>query len=297
MKTSSATCRYIGNRSLWFMFALWCACVGVPAHAQTVEYIHTDALGSPIAVTNANQQVIERSEYAPYGDLLNRPDTDGPGYTGHVLDAATGMNYMQQRYYDPSIGRFLSVDPVTALEKPITNFTRYVYALNSPYKFTDPDGREIRISGSQEYKKMVALDIGAIKAGTGGAALVNRLEKSEHVITIQETVQENKTAPSSWDAQVPGRGSDAKVLFDTNSLLGGTDTEGRRARPPYVGLAHEFGHAEEMINGVWKTNNDAPPGGTPPSEVYSMKVENMVRREHGLPERASYYEKDERNEP
>lgn len=49
---------------------------------------------------------------------------------------------MQQRYYDPSIGRFLSVDPVTAYDKPITNFCRYCYARNDPYKFTDPDGRD-----------------------------------------------------------------------------------------------------------------------------------------------------------
>jgi RHS repeat-associated protein len=60
-----------------------------------------------------------------------------------VEDAATGLVYMQQRYYDPTIGRFLSVDPVTALEKPLTNFNRYVYTLNNPYKFTDPDGRDV----------------------------------------------------------------------------------------------------------------------------------------------------------
>ena len=48
---------------------------------------------------------------------------------------------MQQRYYDPTCGCFLSVDPVTAYQKPLTNFGRYVYANNNPYKFTDPDGR------------------------------------------------------------------------------------------------------------------------------------------------------------
>lgn len=48
---------------------------------------------------------------------------------------------MQQRYYDPSIGRFLSVDPVTAHAKPGQNFNRYWYGNNNPYKFTDPDGR------------------------------------------------------------------------------------------------------------------------------------------------------------
>jgi hypothetical protein len=56
---------------------------------------------------------------------------------------------MQQRYYDQSIGRFLSVDPVTAHEKPGQNFNRYWYANNSPYKFVDPDGRQVAINNNQ----------------------------------------------------------------------------------------------------------------------------------------------------
>jgi RHS repeat-associated protein len=47
-----------------------------------------------------------------------------------------------QRYYDPQIGRFLSVDPVTADSAGGTNFNRYWYGNNNPYKFTDPDGRQ-----------------------------------------------------------------------------------------------------------------------------------------------------------
>ena len=48
---------------------------------------------------------------------------------------------MQQRYYDPTVGRFLSVDPVTALSSPVGMFNRYKYAANNPYRFVDPDGR------------------------------------------------------------------------------------------------------------------------------------------------------------
>lgn len=116
--------------------------------AQTVEYVHTDALGSVVAITDAAGTVIERNEYEPYGNDLTGAK-DGPGYTGHVSDAATGLSYMQQRYYDPSIGRFLSVDPVTADGNPGGNFNRYWYANNNPYKFTDPDGRQSKAAGKQ----------------------------------------------------------------------------------------------------------------------------------------------------
>ncbi len=114
----------------------------VPTNVFTTRYHHTDALGTPVVVTGADKAVVETSEYEPYGQLVNRALTDGPGFTGHVQDAATGLTYMQQRYYDPVIGRFLSVDPVTAYEKPVTNFCRYCYARNNPYRFTDPDGRD-----------------------------------------------------------------------------------------------------------------------------------------------------------
>lgn len=123
------------------LIALWMG-MAVGLHAQTVvEYIHTDALGTPVAVTDATGTVIERSVYEPYGQLISRPLTDGPGFTGHVQDAATGLTYMQQRYYDPEVGRFLSVDPVGVSPKNGLNFNRYWYASNNPYKNTDPDGR------------------------------------------------------------------------------------------------------------------------------------------------------------
>ena len=111
------------------------------------RYQHTDALGTPVAVTDENRNVIERSEYEPYGQLLNRAQHDGPGFTGHVQDALTGLTYMQQRYYDPMIGRFLSTDPVTALSNPVRMFNRYDYAADNPYKFVDPDGRLFGQSG------------------------------------------------------------------------------------------------------------------------------------------------------
>ena len=98
----------------------------------TTTYQHTDALGSPVAITNSSKTVIERREYEPYGYQTTPTLQDGPNYTGHVADAATGLLYMQQRYYDPGIGRMLSRDPVTAYDSgDMRHFNVYDYAITT----------------------------------------------------------------------------------------------------------------------------------------------------------------------
>jgi RHS repeat-associated protein len=114
--------------------------VNPPASAPTVTYIHTDGLGSPVARTNAAGALISRTRYEPYG-LTAGGATPTIGFTGHVNDADTGLVYMQQRYYDPVAGRFLSIDPVTTDANTGGSFNRYAYGNNSPYNYIDPDGR------------------------------------------------------------------------------------------------------------------------------------------------------------
>ena len=140
---------YLGNRLL------------ATRKGTTVTWRHVDALGSPVATTNASGAVVERQQYEPYGAAQGGA-TDGVGYTGHVMDAVTGLTYMQQRYYDPQIGLLLSVDPVTAFSIPITQFHRYRYANNNPYKFVDPDGNKGKVAwlielGANQMRKLARL--------------------------------------------------------------------------------------------------------------------------------------------
>lgn len=130
-------------RALIWLLACFIGAVWQPVQAQSVvRYYVTDALGSVVVVTDESGNVMERREYEPYGAQLTPAVQDGPGYTGHVQDAATGLVYMQQRYYDPLLGVFLNVDPVTAIDNgDMRFFNRYAYAFNSPYSFYDPDGR------------------------------------------------------------------------------------------------------------------------------------------------------------
>ncbi len=113
-----------------------------PEATLAVRYLHTDALGSPVAESDESGYVVKRTRYEPYGAPTDGNYVNGPGFTGHVTDAATGLTYMQQRYYDPMAGQFLSLDPVTVDGGTGGNFNRYWYANNNPYRFVDPDGRQ-----------------------------------------------------------------------------------------------------------------------------------------------------------
>ena len=77
--------------------------------------------------------------YKPFGDSIETA-VDAVGFTGHKFDKDLGLSYMQARYYDPVIGRFMSNDPIGF--RDIHSFNRYTYVNNNPYRYTDPDGRE-----------------------------------------------------------------------------------------------------------------------------------------------------------
>ena len=104
-----------------------------------VTFVHTDALGSPVAETNSAGQLVRLSHYKPFGEELEQKKDD-VAYTGHKYDAALELIYMQARYYDPLIGRFYSNDPLGF--RDVHSFNRYAYANNNPYKYIDPDGRD-----------------------------------------------------------------------------------------------------------------------------------------------------------
>ncbi len=113
------------------------------AHGETVTFIHTDVLGSPVAATDQAGNVIWREDYNPYGDKrIEDPNSTNHEvwYTGKQYENRTGLSYFGARYYDTTVGRFTGMDPVAFDGANIHTFNRYAYANNNPYKYIDPDG-------------------------------------------------------------------------------------------------------------------------------------------------------------
>ncbi len=114
------------------------------AHAQsgTVTYVYTDPQGTPLAEADVHGNITATFDYAPYGSQALGTPPNGPGYTGHVNDPDTGLVYMQARYYDPSVGRFLSTDASKPSAGNAFTFNRYAYASNNPIGNIDPNGKQ-----------------------------------------------------------------------------------------------------------------------------------------------------------
>ena len=127
----------------WLVLPLFMLALNILyAQPGKVTYVYTDPQGTPLAEADASGNITATFDYKPYGGQALGGLAAGPGYTGHVNDPDTGFVYMQARYYDPLVGRFISVDPVSPSLGNIFNFGRYGYAFNNPVINLDPDGRD-----------------------------------------------------------------------------------------------------------------------------------------------------------
>ena len=62
-------------------------------------------------------------------------------YRSYYFDTETGLYYLQTRYYDPQIGRFINIDDISYLEpEAINGLNLYAYCGNNPVMRVDPDG-------------------------------------------------------------------------------------------------------------------------------------------------------------
>lgn len=118
-------------------------CLSGAANAgATVTYYYSDPNGTILAEADAAGNIVSTSDYRPYGaQALGAPEA-GPGYTGHVNDPDSGLVYMQARYYDSLVGRFVGADPSKMSAGNVFQASRYAYGNNDPIGNVDPDGRD-----------------------------------------------------------------------------------------------------------------------------------------------------------
>ncbi|WP_248943778.1 RHS repeat domain-containing protein [Pseudomonas tremae] len=103
-----------------------------------VYYFHTDQIGTPLEMTDAEGQIVWQAKYRAWGaveKLVVNEVEQNLRFQGQYFDAETGLHYNTFRYYDPEIGRFTTQDPIGLLGGE--NLYQYV---KNPTLWIDPWG-------------------------------------------------------------------------------------------------------------------------------------------------------------
>ena len=114
-------------------------------NTESMTYLHANHLGAIEAATNTAGEVVWQASYAPFGAVKIKTKLGEHRQTalklnlrlpGQYEDDETGLFYNDHRYYDPTLGRYLTPDPLGMPD----GVNRYAFVRNNPLKYVDPRG-------------------------------------------------------------------------------------------------------------------------------------------------------------
>lgn len=139
----------VGSNTLYFAYDASGTPMSV-TYNGTNYYYATNIQGDVTAILNTRGTAFVRYTYDAWGKLLtttgSMADTLGVHnplrYRGYVYDAETTLYYLQSRYYDPEMGRFINGDEATNLGQTddLSSFNLFVYCANNPVNRFDENG-------------------------------------------------------------------------------------------------------------------------------------------------------------
>lgn len=273
-------------------------------HAGNVTYVYTDPQGTPLAEADANGNIIATYDYAPYGQAVTSMSgsPNGPGYTGHVNDPETGFVYMQARYYDPEVGRFLSVDPIGISAGSLFNGNRYAYANANPVANIDPDGRIVRsanpannallaryinqrAAGKFEFRGGQLTRVGATSSGAKSTYYSDGLVKaisSSRTLTLNISTDHTGESGASYNVNDVGHGGITEARSNGDVL---TTVSGDGAYAPDVNGISTYSRPEDVLM------HEIVGHGVPllgyPDTGNAISDENKAREQVGIPLRGA----------
>lgn len=194
-----------------------------------LRHYHLDHLGSVRMVSDAEGRSLREDDYRPFGTNISRtqqeqlnwgdPHVDGMRFAGHWRDflgypgaeSNEYVDYMHARYYDPHVGRFLSVDPKGASAKPSLpqTWNRYAYARNNPLKYIDPDGQDVYIVVTN-----IVVDDTRVNSRPGGAG-VNETVPAYKIVMMSEAGYVD-TFAGSRDTNYSGKTMNTRGEYGSN---------------------------------------------------------------------------------
>ena len=137
----------VGSDTLYFAYDASGTPIAVTYNGTTYYYV-TNVQGDILQILDANGASVTEYSYDAWGKILTTTGsmastlgaTNPLRYRGYVYDQESGLYYLQSRYYDPNIGRFINADALTTTGQGLLGNNMFVYCLNNPIIMRDPSG-------------------------------------------------------------------------------------------------------------------------------------------------------------
>ena len=137
----------VGNDILYFNYDA----AGIPLTVTwngTAYYYATNLQGDVVAILDSTGAAVVTYTYDAWGNPISTTGTlattlgqyNPLRYRGYVYDQETGLYYLQSRYYNPKVGRFINADGFTSTAQGFTGNNTFVYCGNNPICYNDTSG-------------------------------------------------------------------------------------------------------------------------------------------------------------
>ena len=240
------------------------------------EYYYQDNHGNVTTMKDTAGKKLNTLKYDSFGNTTLPSGYDNPfRYCGEYMDDETGLVYLRNRYYDPSIGRFITEDPVKS------GLNWYAYCENNPLKYIDPFGYAATLTGDEEYweqtmtemqmitddileydKESGKISISAYGNGSkinGTKLLREQIESTTFNLSIQRNGLKNDGSAYSSEIISKKLGKEATVNMNdsvnavTQVLVSVDGKSTYENTASFIILAHELIHTYHVMN---KTINE-----------------------------------------
>ena len=119
---------------------------GTEAPETFLYYYITNLQGDVMQLVDASGNSVAAYEYDPYGKVISATGTMAEinpiRYRGYYYDAETQLYYLQSRYYNPEVGRFLNSDVFASTGQGIIGYNMFAYCNNNVTKLRDCNGED-----------------------------------------------------------------------------------------------------------------------------------------------------------
>ena len=198
---------------------------GVATATQVASYAY-DAWGNVEAVVQADQ------------DSQNIANLNPIRYRGYYYDTETKLYYLQSRYYDPALYRFVNADSFASTGTGFLGYNMFAYCENNPVNASDFEG-----------ERMISLAMSRLIHNAVARRVANKVGGREGLY-VRKTTKDGKIKRGFLDVYDPKTNS----YYEIKSATEASSSRTSRQMEKYDGAEPKFNSIGPICRGTEKVN-------------------------------------------